>query len=121
MTAHALTIAPIKFAVGLIEVELFGRERAAFGDDGFSVAPVEIDALDRTVVLLWVAHIRPVDVARFYVNDDAVGNSASAHDGLRVGAVGVCRENSTGTGGVEYEQAFASCFLAGCALRFLSL
>ena len=44
--AHAFAVAPIEFAVFLIEVDLLRRVRDALRDDDLAVAAVEVGALD---------------------------------------------------------------------------
>src|SRR5262249_51750672 len=71
--AHAFAIGPVELAVRLIEMELLWRECAAGGDDEPAIASIEVGALDGAVVAAGNAHIGPVDVPRFHVDDDAVG------------------------------------------------
>jgi hypothetical protein len=76
--AHSFAIAPVKFPALLFEMELLRRKRLAFANDGYAILTVEIDALDRTVVLVRHAHIGPVNVSGFNIDDDAIGDSSSA-------------------------------------------
>ncbi len=63
-------------------MELLRRECLAFANDGYAILPVEIDALDRTIVLARHAHVGPVNVSGFNIDDDAVRDSSSADDDL---------------------------------------
>src|SRR2546430_3603839 len=49
--AHSFAVAPVKFAALLLEMELLWRECLAFANDAYAILAIEIDALDRTIVL----------------------------------------------------------------------
>src|SRR6202008_2369816 len=40
--AHALAVAPVEPAMGLVELELLGRVGSAFGDDRLAIAPIKV-------------------------------------------------------------------------------
>src|SRR5438309_2078887 len=82
-------IGPIKLAALLFEMELLRREGLAFANDGYAILTVEISALDRTVVLARNAHVGPVNVSGFNIDNDAVRNSTPGYNDFPVGAVGV--------------------------------
>src|SRR6516162_8543038 len=48
--AHSLSVAPVEFAILLIEMNLLGRERGALRNDDFSILAIDVGALDRPVV-----------------------------------------------------------------------
>jgi hypothetical protein len=66
----------------------------ALGNNGLTVLSVEVCPFDRAIVQAWDAHIRPVDVAGFDIDDDPIGMPAAGHDGLPVGAIRVHRMNA---------------------------
>src|SRR5215467_14352696 len=70
---HPLAVAPIEFAVLLIEMHLLGRERAAFGNDDLAILAVYIGALDGAVVQVGNTHVGPVDVTGFHIDGDTIG------------------------------------------------
>src|SRR5262249_35043041 len=57
--AHALAVAPVELPGRLLNLKLFGRERAARRNDGRHVSSVEIRADDRAVIRRDMPHIRP--------------------------------------------------------------
>src|SRR5207245_4708618 len=57
--AHPLAIAPVEFAVVLVEMALLRRERVADRNDGRTVLPVEVGALDRAILAAGHTHVRP--------------------------------------------------------------
>src|SRR5207253_9959719 len=59
-------------------MELLRCKRLAFANDGYAILTVKIDALDRTVVLVRHAHIGPVNVFGFNIDDDAIRDSGSS-------------------------------------------
>src|SRR5205085_7776424 len=91
--AHSFAVAPIKFAALLFQMELLWRECLAFANDGYAVLTVEIDAFDRTIVLARHAHVGPVNVSGFSIDDHAIWHSASAENDFSVRPVGVYRMN----------------------------
>src|SRR6476620_10886366 len=91
--AHSFAVAPIKFAALLFEMELLRRECLAFANDGYAILAIEIDALDRTIILARNAHVGPVNVSGFNIDDDAVRDSSSAENDFSVRPVGVNRMN----------------------------
>ena len=74
-------------------MELLRRECLAFANDGYAILTVEIDALDRTIVLARNAHVGPVNVSGFKIDDDAIRDSSSADNDFSVRSVGVSRMN----------------------------
>jgi hypothetical protein len=66
----------------------------AFGQGLNTILTVEIDALDRTIVLARNAHVGPVNVSGFNIDDDAVRDSSSADNDFWVRPVGVSRMNT---------------------------
>src|SRR4029077_6835703 len=76
--AHSFAIAPVKLAALLLQMELFRRECLAFANNGYAILTVEIDALDRTIVLARNAHVGPVNVSGLKIDDDAIRDSGSA-------------------------------------------
>src|SRR4029077_1859294 len=113
---HPFAIAPIQLAMLLVELELFGRERAPLRNDGLAIPPVEIGAFDGAVVQVGNAHVGPVDVPGFDVYRDAVGDPAIGDDDLAVGAVRVHREHPVAAG-FENEQAAGRGPADGCTFR----
>src|SRR5205823_6140891 len=91
--AHSFAVAPVKFAALLFEMELLRRECLAFANNCDAILPVEIDALDRTIVLAWNAHVGPVNVSGLNIDDDAIRDSSSADNDFSVRPVGVSRMN----------------------------
>src|ERR1700688_3693225 len=88
--SHAFTIAPVKLAVLLIELQLLRGESTSRRNNVRNVASVKIRALDGTVIGTGVAHVGPIEVTCFDVDNDAVGNPPSlTHDDLEVGAIGI--------------------------------
>ena len=74
-------------------MELLRRECLAFANNGYAILTVEIDALDRTIVLARNAHVGPVNVSGFKIDDDAIRDSSSADNDFSVRPVGVSRMN----------------------------
>src|SRR6266566_1460399 len=114
--AHSFAVAPIKFAALLFQMELLRRECPAFANDGYAILAVEISALDRTVVLVRNAHVGPVNVSGFKIDDDAVWDSSSGDNHFSVRPIGVSRMNPAATC-FEKEQATNS-LVRGCAFGF---
>src|SRR5882762_4767705 len=87
---HALAIRPVKLPVFSIKLQLLRSERAAVRNDVAGIPPVNVRALDGTVIGIGIAHIGPVEVTCFYVHNDAVGDPPSfTNNDLQVGAVGI--------------------------------
>ena len=57
-------------------MELLRRECLAFANDGYAILTVEIGALDRTIVPVRNAHVGPVNVSGFKIDDDAIRDSS---------------------------------------------
>src|SRR5262249_4276362 len=74
-------------------MELFRRERSAFGHNRHAIATVEVGALYRTIVPARNAHVGPIDVASLSVNAHAVGPSAIGDKDFFVRAVGIYGED----------------------------
>ena len=87
--AHSFAIAPVKLAALLLQVELLRRERLAFANNGYAILAIEIDALDRTIVLARNAHVGPVNVSGFKIDDDAIRDSGSADNDFSIGSIGI--------------------------------
>src|SRR5713101_6446598 len=87
--AHSFAVAPIKFAARLFEMELLRRECLAFSNDGYAILAIEIDALDRTIVLARNAHVGPVNVSGFKIDDDAIRDSSSGDNDFSIGSIGI--------------------------------
>src|ERR1700688_4341345 len=66
---HALAIRPVKLPVLLIKLQLLGSESASRRNNVRNVASVKIRALDGTVVGGGVAHVGPIEMTCFDVND----------------------------------------------------
>src|SRR6266403_4811475 len=115
--AHAFAIAPIKFAALLLEMKLLWRECLAFANDGYAILAVEIDALDRTIVLARNAHIGPVNVSGFNIDDDAIRDSGSADNDFAVRSIGISRMNPAAAS-FEEKQSVSRCFAGGCTCCF---
>ncbi len=75
-------------------MNLLRRERAARRYDHLAILPIEIHSLDRAIVQARNSHVRPVDVTRFGIDDDAIGVTAIGDDGLSVRAIRVHRMNT---------------------------
>ncbi len=101
--AHPLAIAPVELAVGLVEMALLRRERAAHRNDDRTVLPVEVGALDRAILAAGHTHVRPVHVAGPGVDGDAVGQVAAGGDDRLVGTVRLHRKDAA-SAEVENEQ-----------------
>src|SRR5205814_1608081 len=111
--SHSLAVAPVKFAALLLEMKLLRRECLAFANDGYAILAVEISALDRTVVLVRNAHVGPVNVSGFKIDDDAIRDSSSADNDFSLRPVGVSRMNPAAAC-FKKEQATNS-LVRGCA------
>src|SRR6266700_3109763 len=83
-------------------MKLLRSERFTLSDDGYTILTVEISAFDRTVVLARNAHVGPVNVSGFNIDDDAVRNPRSVDDDFSI------------RDGVEVRLAF----LKECVQRF---
>src|SRR5262245_33101343 len=101
-------------------MQLLWREGAALWDDGLAIAPVEVGAFDRAVVEVRNAHVGPIDVTCFDIDDDAVGEWAPGDDHLAVASVGIHRQD-TAVAQVENEQATDSSFARWRRSRSVSL
>src|SRR6185369_1486878 len=101
----------------LFQMELLRRECLAFANDGYAILAIEIDALKRTIVLARNAHVGPVNVSGFNIDDDAVRHSASANDDFSVRPVGISRMNLAAAC-FEEKQSANRCFAAGCTCCF---
>src|SRR6266496_291551 len=97
-------------------MELLRCKRLAFANDGYAILTVEIDALDRTVVLARNAHVGPVNVSGFNIDDDAIRDSGSADNDFSIGAIGISRMNPAAAC-FEKQQATNS-LVRGCAFGF---
>src|SRR5882724_12864291 len=97
-------------------MELLRRECPAFADDGYAILAVEISALDRTIVLARNAHVGPVNVSGFNIDDDAIRDSSSIDNDFSVRPVGVSRMNPAAAC-FEEEQATNS-LVCGCVFGF---
>jgi hypothetical protein len=86
---HPLAIPPIQLPALSLELELLWRERAPCGHDRRTVLPVEVRALDGTVVHRGNTHVRPIDVACRDIHSDAIGVPAFSDDDLLVEALGI--------------------------------
>src|SRR6266404_9066598 len=95
--AHSLAVAPVKFAAFLLEMDLLWCECLAFANDGYAILTVEIGALDRTVVLVRHAHVGPVNVSGFKIDDDAIRGSSTADNDFSIRPIGVSRMNPATT------------------------
>src|SRR6266446_10981480 len=91
--AHSFAVAPVEFPARLFEMELLWRECLAFANDGYAILTVEIGALDRTVVLVRHAHVGPVNVSGFKIDDDAIRGSSTADNDFSIRPIGVSRMN----------------------------
>src|SRR5258706_13079969 len=94
---HPFAIRPIELAVLLIEMELLWREGAAAWNDRLAIVTVEVGALDGSVIQLENTHVGPVDVTRFNVHHDAIGEMAISYDDFFVGTVGIHGEDVVAT------------------------
>src|SRR5262249_14783942 len=99
---HALTVAPIKLVVFLIEMDLLWSERAAFGNNDLAILSVCVSTLDGAVVQVGNTHVGPVDVTGFRINGDTIGETAIGYDSLPVGAIRIHQMNKAGVQ-FEYE------------------
>jgi hypothetical protein len=70
-------------------------------------------ALDEVFYRFGNAHIRPVGVACFDVDNDTVGMPADGHDGPAVGAIRIHRMNAAGI----QLQALRACFTSMLSFR----
>src|SRR5204862_1792604 len=91
--AHSFAVAPIEPAARSIEMKLLRRKRLAFSNDGYTILAIEIGALDRTIVLARNAHVGPVNVSGFNIDDEAIRDSSSADNDFSVRSIGVSRMN----------------------------
>ena len=74
-------------------MELLRRECLAFANNGYAIPTIEIDALNRAIVLARNAHVGPVNVSGFKIDDDAIRDSSSADNDFSIRSVGVSRMN----------------------------
>src|SRR5438552_8815756 len=93
-------------------MKLLRSERFTLSDDGYTILAIEISALDRTVVLARNAHVGPVNVSGFNIDDDAIRDSSSADDDFPVRSIGVSRMNPAAAC-FEIKQSASRCFAAG--------
>src|SRR5256885_17255198 len=98
-------------------MELLWRECLAFANDGYAILAIEIDALNRAIVLARNAHVGPVNVSGFNIDDDAIRDSSSADNDFSVRPVGVSRMNPAAAC-FEIKQAPSRCFVAGLTCCF---
>src|SRR4051812_37058103 len=98
-------------------MKLLGGECLAFANNGYAILAVEIGALDRTVVLARNAHVGPVNVSGFNIDDDAIRDSSSADNDFSVRSIGVSRMNPAAAC-FEIKQSASRCFAAGCTCCF---
>src|SRR5436309_12641594 len=98
-------------------MELLRRECLAFANDGYAIRAIEINAFDRTIVLARNAHVGPVNVSGFNIDNDAVRNSTPGNNDFSVRAVGVSRMNPAAAS-FEEKQSASRCFAAGCTCCF---
>jgi hypothetical protein len=97
-------------------MELLRRECLAFANDGDAILTVEIGALDRTIVLARNAHVGPVNVSGFNIDDDAIRDSSAADNDFSVRPVGVSRMNPAAA--CFEEKQSACCRGRRCAIWF---
>src|SRR5260370_824772 len=97
-------------------MELLRRECLAFANDGYTILAIEIGALDRTIVLARNAHVGPVNVSGFNIDDHAIRDSSSADNDFSVRSIGISRMNPAATC-FKKEQATNSP-VRGCAFGF---
>jgi len=74
-------------------MKLLSREGLAFANDGYAILTIEVCALNRTVVLARNAHVGPVNVSGFNIDNDAVWDSSSADNDFSIRPIGVSRMN----------------------------
>src|SRR5438105_15595898 len=98
-------------------MELLRRECPAFADDGYAILAIEIDALDRTVVLARNAHVGPVDVSGLDIDNHAIWHSASTENDFSIRPIGVNRMNPAAAC-FEIKQSASRCFVVGCTCCF---
>src|SRR5712675_1911757 len=98
-------------------MELLRRKRLAFANDGYAIPTIDIDALNRAIVLARNAHVGPVNVSGFNIDDDAIRDSSSADNDFSVRAVGVSRMNPA-TACFEIKQSADCCPAARCTNSF---
>src|SRR5215469_234493 len=92
---HPLAVAPVKLPVLIIELQLFGSERAARASDVRGVGSVKIGALDGTVIGNGIAHVGPVDMSGSGVNHQSVRKfPALANYDFQIGTIRVCGEHA---------------------------
>ncbi len=75
-------------------MKLLRRECSSLPDDGLSISAIKIHALDRTVVPIRNAHIRPIEMPGLNINGHAIGDPAFAYQNFFIGAVGIDREDA---------------------------
>ncbi len=115
--AHPFAVRPVQLAAELVELKLFGSERAPLGNDRLAIPPVEVGALDGAVVQVGDAHVGPVDVPTCDIDRDAIRHPTLVDDDLAVGAIRVHREHAVAAE-VENVQAVERGSVAGGACRF---
>jgi hypothetical protein len=103
--AHPFAVAPAQLPARRRESQLLRRERAAAGNDRCTIASIEVDPFDPTVVHRRTPHVRPIDVPGLDVDRDTIRERASGRDDLLVGAVDVHGEQAAATAGLEHEQS----------------
>src|SRR5260370_551837 len=114
--AHSFAVAPVEFPARLFEMELLRRECLAFANYGYAILTIEISALNRTIVPIRNAHVCPVNVSGFKIDDDAIWDSSSADNDFSVRSIGVSRMNPA-TACFKAEQATNS-LVCGCDFGF---
>ena len=86
--AHPLAVAPVELAVLPVELQLLGRERATRGNDDPAIPSVNVGALDGAIIRGGTgAHVGPVDMAGFDIDNDAIGKTTIGDNDLAVGAI----------------------------------
>ncbi len=74
-------------------MELLRRKRAALRNNSFAILTVEINALDRAIVLGGNTHVGPVNVTGLNIDNDSIRDSTSGDNDFSVRSVGVSRMN----------------------------
>src|SRR3954452_6744674 len=98
-------------------MKLLWRECLAFANDGYAILTLEISALDRTVVPSRNAHVGPINVSGFKIDDDAIRDPSSAENDFPVRSIGISRMNPAAAR-FEIKQSASRCFAAGSACCF---
>ena len=80
---HALTVGPVQLACRFIDLELLGREGAAFLHDGRHARPVAFTSHDVAVAVRRAAHVRPEYLPGAMIDCDPVIYTARSRAVLR--------------------------------------